>query len=274
MASRYIKRNGALLLHIPRTGGTWINRAIAFCFDAREIGRWHTYRRLPWLARSHRPIQLELRLLAKDVNFPCAFVRHPLAMYESWWRTLNNREELNVRHFLQAPEKWGAWMPAAANWRPDFGDWVRAMVLNEPMFFTRLYEMYIGPENGEICPFIGRTETLQADFFEVMRILGYEKEIDRHKEELRDWGRVWGLHSEAVGQAVWTDELRELVLQNERLAIKRFYGKETMNRRRYAELSEHCPPLMVKVLEKRMYSGEQPPFDIKKQNPNWGVEKQ
>src|SRR5690606_18066533 len=70
-------RANALFLHIPKTGGTWIEHALVRSGVAIEPAGGIDG------VTSRHPV---LPLLTQRFDFTFAFIRHPLSWYESWWK--------------------------------------------------------------------------------------------------------------------------------------------------------------------------------------------
>ncbi len=90
---------GAVFLHIPKTGGSWVEK-ILYDNDliAYETGHKHatverviyphTYREgLKFLINRSIP-KLVGKPTFHEPPFMFCFVRHPLKWYESWWKSL------------------------------------------------------------------------------------------------------------------------------------------------------------------------------------------
>jgi len=76
MSARLLPSN-ALFLHIPKTGGSWVEQAL------REIG-----------VQIEQPATIHgvtyrhslLSMFQEQYPYVFTFVRHPLSWYESWWK--------------------------------------------------------------------------------------------------------------------------------------------------------------------------------------------
>jgi len=209
--ARYLVKAKALFQHIPRTGGSWVEKAIDLC-KIHRVG-W-LEKQPPWLPRKHALLNHYYREQMAEVKFVFAFVRHPVAYYESVWKWLGKHGGDNI---MRPAWSWHPHQTASRWYQPDFDDWVFLMLENEPLWYTRLIEQYVGPRGGEFCNFIGRTEHLLEDFYEAMSSIGYDIEI--HRSGLAALGK-----RNAIDQTIqWSDDLQTRVLKTEWAMIERFY---------------------------------------------------
>ena len=216
--ARFLRETKTLFQHVPRTGGTWIENAIA------AMGLNHD-RCLDWgplrLPRKHL-FKSHYVYLPDEVLNVVAFVRHPLAYYESVWKYLKNverRPEL-IRRFYT---RWD-WHPkrtAALHYQPHFDDWVFLMLKKDPLWYTRIVEGYVGPAGAEYCNYVGRTENLIVDFRTIMSHLGHADRLDRIRDLCKK--KVNGVDLPTK----WNNDLREEVLKTESQVIERFYANDT-----------------------------------------------
>ena len=231
--SRYLRDSKAFFLHIPRTGGTWV-------FDTMNIlgvhsKRWMT---LPIsLPKNHVLLSHMSPEGMKKVDYIFAFVRNPIAYYESVWKLISIGDRGNRfgdrfgTENLRPHWLWHPHMSVTRHYNPDFNRWVEAVLKHEPCWYTRLIESYVGPEGAEFCDFIGRTETLNEDLLNVLEGLGYEKQIAPHREEILKKGRVHNIDREMD----WDPELKRRVEETERLVTARFYDGDNFHHKRYRE---------------------------------------
>jgi Glycosyl transferase family 2/Methyltransferase domain len=204
MAVHLIEAN-ALFVHVPKTGGVWIEKALAACGIAtappprRQGVSWR-------------------HSLPEDVlgtyDFTFAFVRHPVAWYESWWRFQRGHGRLfepGMWHPQRPIEPYGT--------DDDFAAFIRGCIEHQPGYVTRMYEWYVGPPGIERVDFVGRQESLTDT---LVRIL-YDLSYDFDETVLREQPRV-NTSVLVPGEASWDPELKRRIVALEAPAIERFYG--------------------------------------------------
>jgi hypothetical protein len=153
------------------------------------------------------------------VDFVAAFVRHPLAYYESVWRFVKwFRDFKKNRHRVWRP--WDTVGVVEELWDDDFNDWALRFTEEQPCWQTRLFETFVGPDKGEHCHFIGRTESMETDVRNLLLMLGHG---DFSEVSLRHCRRNM-MPRWQVPRVKWTDEAKDAVLRSERLVVSRFYG--------------------------------------------------
>jgi hypothetical protein len=207
--STHLLQANALFLHIPKTGGTWVEEALKACgiatayAEARDTVSW----------RHGLPGHLTRRY-----RFAFTFVRHPLSWYESWWKfqaRVWKRFEPGVWHPQRVLERCAS---------DDFSTFVRLCLAHEPAYVSRLYEWYIGPPGLEGVDVIGRYENLANDLVRILRLLGY----DFDEDTLRGQAPA-NVSRKYAGEPVWDPGLRQRVLEREAPAIRRFYRSQRVN---------------------------------------------
>jgi len=234
--STYLPEKQALFLHIPRTGGTWVNWAMGVAGIPVEkwlrVGPRYRPRKHTILPHYH------LHNLNK-VRCVFCFVRHPVAYYVSLWRFYARIAPWASERFQQMAENLPprAVSEAEVRWKPDFREWIEEMLEEEPGWVTRWIERYVGPERGELCHYIGRQETLEDDFAEVMGIVGYGELWMSKREQLEAVMAKRNPHHWIpecrVPMIEIDDELRQRIERSERVVIRRFFGEETFKKRVY-----------------------------------------
>jgi len=180
--TRKIKGNpSAIFLHIPRTGGTFIEEALKVCYvktsrfvknktrEGLSVPKKHI------LKKHFRPEAI------KKVDHFFAFVRDPADYYPSVWAWLQKHSSEKIFDW-----DWHPFFEAYASWDEDFNHWAMKMTRNEPGWAYRLFEAYCGPKHNPICSYVGKTETISEDFCEFAgQILYYDtKGWPRILEEL------------------------------------------------------------------------------------------
>lgn len=221
---RYLSESKALILHIPRTGGTWVEKAIQLCNI--ESSRWVSKQPnnlpkkhclLPHIARRH----------VSDIDFVAAFVRHPIPYYESVWKWMSKTTR---SHILRKRWTWHPHKCAIDVFKKnkDFNEWVYNMSEKHPGWYSRMVKMYVGPQGGEFCGYIGRTESLVDDFLELLTGLGYKQHMAIENEI-----RAMAVPNSIEAKINWCGELKGKVLEQEHQVIERFYRGENLHRRCY-----------------------------------------
>lgn len=204
--------------------------------DIMRVGMRRLLQNEPlWLLKKHRTWSQYARYCParwidwSRLNCTAAFVRHPVAYYESVWRWLKRTRHRGRKHFARVVDHW-AWHPhsrAAELYGPDFSVWVERILEDQPAWYTRLVEMYVGPCGGEVCDFVGRTETLTRDFLRLMHLLGYGESLEQNKMELFDLPRQG---ESKYPRPAWNDGLQERMLKVEHEVVDRFYGGQSERR--------------------------------------------
>jgi hypothetical protein len=219
VAMAYILKNGAVFLHIPKTGGTWVRNVLSQCnLISHSVGHKHsdfdrTFYEAALLNESNR--QTSLLDAMRSANAACAsrpftfcFVRNPLSWYESWW------------HYMRARE-WHAW--GTEHWHPnaelnglghdDFNEFVMNVVRRYPGYVSNLYRSYA---KGDIS-YVGKTENLRSDLRSVLKAIGYA-DNDKAIESVPAANTA----PASVTQARWDPSVKSLVRTLELPALLRF----------------------------------------------------
>ncbi len=223
-----ILKNGALFLHIPKTGGTWVTRVLRESGLIRcSIGHRHANlehvlapgfqgwgRRLEWLYKR----SLFLRTHPRPFTF--CFVRHPLDWYESFFR-YKSQPELNwVRDGEE--HNFHRWHPNAVlnglglNRQGEgrgFNEFVSAVLDRYPGYVTSLYSHY----TFRPVDFVGKQESLRDDLIAVLGRMGCEFDPDL----IRGWERI-NRSREEQDRLHWDPAVRRRALQLEWAALERF----------------------------------------------------
>lgn len=242
---------GAELLHIPKTGGSWVtsvlekNDLIAghsghmhADYDRNQLrvtlpktGRQHLYEAYRFARkRLLRPFQ-GAPAPPPTEPFRFCFVRHPLSWYESWWKFNQGR----------GWQDWGT-QNSETDWHPnstlnglasdDFNQFMRNVVQARPGYVTELYYSYTKPG----ISFIGKTENLREDLSSVLEQLGHrvpeETIYDSPKENISKLDQ---------SSIEWDPELKQLVTKLEINSLLHF-GYLTETEKRELGIDMSIPP--------------------------------
>ena len=141
--SIHLPKSNAVFFHIPKTGGTWVHRAL----EASGIEM------KPFIIQPHSTY------LEEDIEdkYTFAFVRHPWAWYQSYWR---------FRTDTGWKEKW--WLDD--NCRAEtFEEFIGKVIDKGYPYLTEMYNNYTGEPT--ILSFVGKQENLVEDLVHVLRHL-------------------------------------------------------------------------------------------------------
>ena len=180
----------AVFLHVPKTGGSWVTMA------ARTAGcRFENF-------AVDGDNHADLSYCPHRDRFIFAFVRHPLALYRSYWR-------------FKIGGGWDARNPFDMDCRADtFQAFVENVVTRYPGWCSSMFEDYVGPPDRPI-DFIGRHETLADDLVRALRTAG----------EPFDEGMLRAtppVNASRPYEAIWTPALVDAVVESEERTLRRF----------------------------------------------------
>ncbi len=181
----------ATFLHIPKTGGQWVRKALVrACPEAQDLERDKG---------SRHAITADI----KNLENPFCFVRHPLTWYQSYW---SMRSENN---------SWDIGVPIDSICRSD----------NFEHFIERVLERYEGVGNIyplfqnwlNHCNMVGKMEDLPYSLILILDIV----------EQEYDFGAIMALQRVNVGtthkdKAIYGPGQVDRVLQMDRAAIEAF----------------------------------------------------
>ncbi len=223
---------GAVFLHVPKTGGSWVENALdaigqthrRLCYKHADMTRVMHHEKFEKVKLRHvwkrwrQDRRAGLRVSrSSHAPYRFCFVRHPLTWYESWWRFLESR---NWRTFGREgfAEQWHPNSPLNGLGDHDFNQFVWNVVRSRPGYVTELYSRY----TEERIDFIGKQETLVDDFVHVMKQLN----VDFDEEMVRNLPRE-NVSAGSEKGVTWDPELRALVTRLEYSALVRYgYAEE------------------------------------------------
>lgn len=199
-------------MHIPRTGGTTVERVI------EELGINKSR-----IARKHRRLWHHSKSRKMQIKKVFTFVRDPFCYYQSVWKWLSRCSEKSFAWMQN--QTWHPHHTAAKYYDKDFNAWVLKMVEEEPAWVTRIYESYCGPEHAEYAQFIGRAETLMQDLTHVLKMY----RLIHRKAVLP---KVMPQH--VIRKTIqWDTKAWNAISQSDKRALERFYSDSTINQRIY-----------------------------------------
>jgi len=214
-----------MIQYIPRTGTEWLNRSLANWNIEAES--WYKAQ-VQWSADKWGLYAHKHRHRMVDVKMVATFVRHPVSYYESVWMWFSMKPpKFAVR------TKCVKWHPLATaldvfreTKKGTFADWVFVMLERYPLWYTRLIESYVGPDQGEWVDWIGRYETISSDLSDLLGLVGFRRQVIDE-----------GPCSHSFVEVKWNKDLLSRVKESESSIIERFYG-ENEGRRCYASLAQ------------------------------------
>ncbi len=163
-AEFFVDGRRCVFLHIPKTGGNWVEAALrSLDLDGFNL--------MLGLRERHNLFHHQL---ADAYSF--CFVRHPVSWYESCFKFQTAQGWRKASDYN--PDGWHPWGGLDECRADDFGDFVANCARLQPGFVTRMYESYTGPDGAERVNAIGRQEHLAADLFEVLTTLGVDVALD------------------------------------------------------------------------------------------------
>lgn len=225
--TRFLAESRTLIQHIPRTGGTWIEKAL----DVTDIKVTRWVEKQPKdIPKKHALLGHFYRDQLPNVDFIVAFVRHPTTYYRSVYKWVRSQ-----RHPLRKEWRWHPHQEAVAVFERgmQYRDWLWLMLRKHPQWYTRLVQAYVGPQGGEIVNFIGRNETLFADFCKLLIMRGHGDSLTASINLIESMER-----KNAIDMELETEDDSELVLlEQERLVIERFYSPSTQGKRLYVPVA-------------------------------------
>ncbi|HEY2827665.1 MAG TPA: hypothetical protein VGJ04_08705 [Pirellulales bacterium] len=228
-----ILKCGAVFLHVPKTGGCWVEEALrttgqmyrylphrhADMTRVMNYRKFEKFRPRKWF-RDRRVGMPTNPMLG--VNYRFCFIRHPLKWYESWWRYMESRN-WNRWGCQGFPDGWHPNSALNGLGSPDFNEFVANLVHARPGYVTELYSRY----TDERIDFIGKQESLVDDFIQVLN----ELNVPFDEEQIRQLAPV-NVSQTPKERLHWDPSLRELVTKLEYPALVRYgYVKDALAER-------------------------------------------
>ena len=179
-------------LHVPKTGGSWVKKAI----EAAGIANTEFI-----VGDNHHPGLSDCPCPEK---FKFAFVRHPLSLYRSYWQfkmTYGWDPHNALDQLCQAD---------------DFHTFVDSVLTRVPGVYSQSLHDFVGAPGHEIN-FIGRYENLVEDLIRALKLAG--EEFDEAAIRALP---PFNVSDKKTFPAAFTPELAERVLQAEAEAMTRF----------------------------------------------------
>jgi hypothetical protein len=191
-----------LFLHVPKTGGTWVQVAL----KAAGVRGETIWTRLGPGSRGHATL-VEARAFTDRFTF--AFVRHPLDLYRSRWAGAmrDGWPENRMLHGMRSD---------------DFPTFVRQVIERHPGFLTKRFEDFTGPRNAPIS-FVGRYESLVDDLVRALKQAGEEFDESALRAHSPANRNDYTKH-----QAHYDRALAEQVIESEHGAIQRWYAGDPL----------------------------------------------
>ena len=215
-------RNGAVFLHIPKTGGNWVREVLEkLDLIECEIGHKHAdvdrvlfepYFNTGWVERLKRQYWNQHSLYNPPFIF--CFVRHPLSWYESWFKYMSQPK----RNWREWPHRIGSldWHPNSpinGTGNKEFNSFVQNVIKKFPGYVTQMYGWYT--KRG--VDFLGHQESLREDMVELLRRLEVEFDPDFVLEYL-----PVGVSPKPENPVFWDNEVRTKAIRVEYAGILKY----------------------------------------------------
>src|ERR1700722_13221515 len=180
-------KNGAVFLHIPKTGGSWVRRVIIeMGLLKTQVSHGHSdFERSFWHDKLHHDLKVVRQILRRAVRssrapvispdcFKFCFVREPLTWYESRWRFMQGLNWPAAGN-EKDPYKWDPTAMLNGLGSPDFNTFVYNVNKKRPGFVTEMYGWYVRPGIG----FVGKMESIRQDLTKAFSLMKIEVDASR-----------------------------------------------------------------------------------------------
>lgn len=186
-----------LFVHIPRTGGTTMGKSLG----AAKI-RCRRVRVPKGQARKHCPTEL----MQGRFDRAFAFVRHPIAWYESVYRYQEQYNWPRWRRFA-----WHPFQEVFDNRAPTFAGFIDNILKSPVGLATRIFQLYI---DHPCVKAVGRTEHIQADLNRILSEFGVSENVAINGQ----------LNQSSPSRCKWARGQRDTIGQIDKQIIDRFYS--------------------------------------------------
>lgn len=224
-------KNNAVFLHIPKTGGMWVENVLyEHALVKRRVSahRHADFDRVTDYLRSgsgidalhfayRRGLNKAVGLFGGTVTtysarFRFCFVRHPINWYESWYNYMNPRDWHDFG-IAGDPECWHPMSGLNGLGSSDFNVFIANVIRTSPGFVSNLYSIYARPG----IEYVGKTETLAEDLSAVFDRLGIRHEKDQLLQK-----PPANVSSTKTNKPEWDPKLRDQVMRLEMPALVKF----------------------------------------------------
>lgn len=215
-------KNGAVFLHVPKTGGCFVQKVLRhFDLVRRPIGDHNSHDRVFWHDRFHHDEKVARNLVRRALgwiprispnDFRFCFVREPLSWYVSCWRYMESRnwkregDEGNPYH-------WNPLEMLNGLGSSDFNEFVFNVNRKRPGFVTELFGWYARPSTQ----FVGKLENLAVDLRKVLLSMKVDVDLS-YLKQLPHINAVAGY----IPQPEWDPALKQKTLRLEYAAYVRY----------------------------------------------------
>ncbi len=183
-------KNGAVFLHIPKTGGIWVHTVLE-ALDLIQAPLGHEHSDLEhafWNDRFHRDAKVFRHILRRAMGshrapatmapdaFKFCFVREPLKWYESYWRFMQTRN-WQVWGDDQDPYRWHPNAMLNGLGSSDFNEFMHNVNRKRPGYVTEMFSWYVRPG----VQFVGKQESLEDDLIRAFSLMKLNIDVAKIK---------------------------------------------------------------------------------------------
>jgi hypothetical protein len=186
----FLLKNGAVFLHVPKTGGTWIKHVLKQLELVKApLGHMHSdWERSFWHDKLHTDLKVARYLFRRAVrsrraqarmdprSFKFCFVREPLLWYESYWRFMESKNwDWKSWGDERDPYKWHPCAMLNGLESSDFNEFMHQVNRKRPGYVTEMYGWYVRPGIG----FVGKIESLRRDLMKVLSLMKLDLDFSK-----------------------------------------------------------------------------------------------